>query len=239
MARDKLFTDPASGERAFRFDAAVAQVFDDMALRSIPCYQELQALTVVLARRYAAQNTTIYDLGCSTGTTLHNILAALPDRNLRAIGIDSCAEMLERARAKCARLTTTLDLRCNPIENGNFEPASFITALYTVQFVPTDKRLELLTKIRNALSTDGALLIAEKTAGTTSDEQQLLDDLYYAFKERQGYSREEIERKRAALEGVLIPLTRAENEELLKSAGFRRTVPVLSAYQFVAYLVLP
>jgi tRNA (cmo5U34)-methyltransferase len=37
-----------------------------------------------------------------------------------------------------------------------------------------------------------------------------------------GLTREEIERKRLSLEGVLVPVTARWNEELLKTVGFRQ-----------------
>jgi len=45
-------------------------------------------------------------------------------------------------------------------------------------------------------------------------------ELYYEYKKRHGYSLEEIQRKRMALEGVLVPLTAAWNEEMLRLSGF-------------------
>lgn len=47
-------------------------------------------------------------------------------------------------------------------------------------------------------------------------------DRYYALKSANGYSRDEIERKRYSLEGVLVPVTARWNEELLTGAGFRQ-----------------
>jgi tRNA (cmo5U34)-methyltransferase len=45
-------------------------------------------------------------------------------------------------------------------------------------------------------------------------------DLYYALKERNGYTRDDIDRKRFSLEGVLVPVTARWNEELLYGSGF-------------------
>jgi len=47
-------------------------------------------------------------------------------------------------------------------------------------------------------------------------------DLYYRLKSANGYSQEEIQRKRMSLEGVLVPVTAAWNEELLRQAGFQQ-----------------
>ena len=52
-----------------------------------------------------------------------------------------------------------------------------------------------------------------------SDERYV--SAYYEMKAEHGYSEEDIERKRLALEGVLVPLTASANEQLLRDAGFR------------------
>lgn len=44
--------------------------------------------------------------------------------------------------------------------------------------------------------------------------------LYYNLKASNGYTQEQIERKRLSLEGVLVPVTAKWNEELLRMAGF-------------------
>lgn len=46
-------------------------------------------------------------------------------------------------------------------------------------------------------------------------------ELYYSLKAQNGYSQEQIDRKRLSLEGVLVPVTARWNEELLSTAGFR------------------
>ncbi len=44
---------------------------------------------------------------------------------------------------------------------------------------------------------------------------------YYSMKADNRHSEEEIDRKRLALEGVLVPVTARWNEELMASAGFQ------------------
>jgi tRNA (cmo5U34)-methyltransferase len=46
--------------------------------------------------------------------------------------------------------------------------------------------------------------------------------LYYQLKAQNGYSQDQIERKRLSLEGVLVPMTAGWNEEMLQMSGFRQ-----------------
>lgn len=66
----------------------------------------------------------------------------------------------------------------------------------------------------------GALIFVEKVLGSTADLDGVMVDTYYALKAQNGYSQEQIERKRLSLEGVFVPVTAKWNEELLYSAGF-------------------
>ena len=54
----------------FEFNEGVASIFDDMLLRSIPHYAEIQRMNVELAQRFAQPGSVVVDLGCSLGTTL-------------------------------------------------------------------------------------------------------------------------------------------------------------------------
>jgi tRNA (cmo5U34)-methyltransferase len=65
-----------------------------------------------------------------------------------------------------------------------------------------------------------------------------MNEVYWSDKERNGYTREAIDRKRLSLEGVLVPLTARFNEDLLDMAGFA-TVDVGWAWgPFRAWLAL-
>lgn len=101
--RDRVFGTSVGPIPSFAFNEDVAAVFDDMADRSIPFYREVQRLTVVLAQRYAQKDTNIYDLGCSTGTTmslLKEAISAEGPSNVSIFGVDSSKAMCEKARGK-------------------------------------------------------------------------------------------------------------------------------------------
>ena len=48
-------------------------------------------------------------------------------------------------------------------------------------------------------------------------------DIYYDYKKVQGYSNVEIQKKREALENVLIPYKLKENIKMLNNSGFTKT----------------
>ena len=70
MERDEVFKEHYSKPSDFKFSSKVAGVFDDMVNRSVPYYEEIQRMIAELAADHVAENSKIYDLGCSTGTTM-------------------------------------------------------------------------------------------------------------------------------------------------------------------------
>lgn len=239
--RDRFFRN-ATKVSGFTFNRKVANVFDDMVVRSVPFYLELQRMVGELAAVFYRPGTCVYDLGCSTGTTLLSLMHCIHDQRARFVGLDSSPPMLERARSTMARCRAHRDVTfiVGDLNKPDFSlhRASVITINWTLQFVRPTRRGALLKKICRALVDGGALILCEKILGEPEELNRLYVDLYYDFKRRSGYSELEIARKREALENVLVPCTVAENIDLLRSAGFRRVDPFFRWYNWAGLLAV-
>ena len=241
MSRDRIFETPAARTSDFTFDAEVAEVFDDMLVRSVPLYQEQQRMIRELAEKFWVPGTDVYDLGCSTATTLVNLAGVIP-APARLIGYDSSAPMLEEARRKLAAggVDHRTELRQGDL-NGELATlelrnASVVTLCWTLQFIRPLRRDHLIRWIYDGLVDDGVLIVTEKVLTNDSHMNRFFVDLYYAFKRRNGYSEHEILRKREALENVLIPYRAEENHELFRRNGFEIVEPFFQWYGFTGYL---
>ena len=73
---DKVFNKTIS--KQFEFDEEVASVFDDMLERSVPFYKQMQKLSISFANNFLKENSKVYDLGCSTASTLIELSKATP-----------------------------------------------------------------------------------------------------------------------------------------------------------------
>ena len=76
MTRDRIFATKHGQIQPFSFNREVAEVFDDMLVRSVPLYRENLDRQVDLVRRFYRPGTRIYDLGCShgnLGVKLHGV----------------------------------------------------------------------------------------------------------------------------------------------------------------------
>ena len=234
---DRLFADHWDGP--FRFDERVAEVFDDMVERSVPSYRLQQRLIGDLAQRFWRSGTAIYDLGCATGTTLEVLRSCLgPQAPL--VGIDDSAAMIAKARAKLG--SERVELRCADLSGPDFVmsrcSASFITLCWTLQFLPPERRPDLLRTARQSLVPGGALVLAEKIRHPDDRLEALWVELYESMKRRHGYSDEEIIRKRDALENVLKPDTLDNHHRLLHEAGFTTVDTFFRQTNFAAILAL-
>ena len=237
MSQDQVFKNKMDKVHPFEFNQGVADVFDDMVKRSVPFYEEIHRLTLdIIERRYSGKGF-IFDLGCSTGTTFELISKQFPDREFKFIGVDNSKAMLNKANEKLSPLgLKNLELRNEGMQETNFNNAEIVILNYTLQFLPVEKRLNLLEKIYNSLPTGGVLILSEKIKSPRSEVQELITDLYYDFKRRNGYSELEISQKREALENVLIPLTPKEQVKMLKEAGFEKTEMLFRWYNFASYI---
>jgi tRNA (cmo5U34)-methyltransferase len=236
--KDQLFSEQKKDINDFDFGEKTAEVFDDMLERSIPLYRELQRMMGELAKDFAVSGTNVYDLGCSTGITLHTLCSAI-DKDVEFIGVDYSEAMLERARGNFRQLGVKRnytfahgDLNEGfPIKN-----ASVVVLNLTLQFVRPLHRDMLIRQILSGLVENGCLILVEKVLGNDSLFNRMFIKLYYDMKKRNGYSEIEISQKREALENILIPYRLDENFELLRKNGFQHVDTFFKWYNFCGIL---
>ena len=206
--------DHVLADNTWAFDADVTTVFDDMLARSIPQYDVMRQSVVDLALRY--QPASVVDLGCSRGEMIARLAQSHPD--CQYTGIEISPPMLEAAQGRFAgrdRIDIqSLDLRTSYPSHE----ADVTLSILTLQFTPIEYRQRILRDVYT--HTRKVFILVEKVIGASAQVDADMIALYYALKGANGYSPEQIERKRLSLEGVLVPVTAHWNEELLKIAGF-------------------
>jgi len=238
--RDQIFARPLPKVDDFHFGAETANVFDDMLPRSVPFYPEIQRMTGELVADFAAPGTAIYDLGCSTATTMLHIAKALPPGlDTRFVGIDSSEEMLGIARQKleASAFPWPFELRFADMNQGvEIHQASVVLMVLTLQFIRPLYRESLVRSIHAGLEDNGCVILVEKVLGEDSTFNRLFIKHYYEMKRRSGYSELEIAQKREALENVLVPYRLEENRDLLRKQGFSQVDVFFKWYNFCGIL---
>ncbi|MCH8550965.1 MAG: methyltransferase domain-containing protein [Natronospirillum sp.] len=234
---DGIFASP----RAWTFGGETWRSFDDHIRRSIPFYDQLHELICGLASDLARPGGWIYELGCSTGALAERLSQACPDS--RICGVDAEPTMVAAAQR---RRHDNLEYHCADIRNYPLQPATgqdaspndLVILCYTLQFVPMTDRLPLLQRLCAGLRPGGGLILAEKVIRRDPDFETRCRRVHHAFKRSQGYTQAEIDAKDRSLDGVLVPLSEDDNEQLLRQAGFTSVQPVFENTSFKAWLAL-
>ena len=237
--QDNIFSQPKQPED-FKFGNTVVQVFDDMVTRSVPFYLEIQRMMTEITSDFAVPGTRIYDLGCSTGTTLINLDKVVPD-DVEFIGIDNSEEMLLKCRNnfEANGMKRKYDLLYKDLNRGiEIENASVVVMCLTLQFIRPLYREKLVEEIHRQLNDNGCFILIEKVLGEDSLFNRQFIKYYYDFKRRNHYNDMEIAQKREALENVLIPYKLMENRELLLNKGFRYVETFFKWYNFCGMIAV-
>ncbi|WP_418180984.1 carboxy-S-adenosyl-L-methionine synthase CmoA [Aliarcobacter lanthieri] len=232
---DKVFNKTIS--KQFEFDEEVASVFDDMLDRSVPFYKQMQKLSISFANNFLEENSKVYDLGCSTASTLIE-LSKSSQYNLNLVGIDNSKAMLERASKKSKAFGVEIEFLNADIFDVDLKDAKVILSNYTLQFIRPLNREKLVKKIYDSLEDGGVFIFSEKLVSQNNFLNKQFIDEYYSFKKTQGYSEFEISQKREALENVLIPYTEDENKKMIRDAGFKHCETVFKWVNFALFIAI-
>ncbi len=240
MGKDEVFKDTIEKASDFKFGANVANVFDDMVNRSVPYYGEIQRMVAELAAEHARVGSDVYDLGCSTGTTMIG-MNTMVDQDVRFIGVDDSQEMLDKCKSKLMELgfSRNYELRCEDLNQGvNVSNASVAILCLTLQFVRPIYREQLVRSIYEGLNPGGVLILVEKILAEDSLFNRDFIEYYYNYKRRNNYSEMEISQKREALENVLVPYKLSENITMLRDRGFSHCEVFFKWYNFAGIIAI-
>ena len=242
---DRIYATRQAQVSDFAFNEDVVRVFPDMIKRSVPGYPTIVENLGVLAAQFAQPGSALYDLGCSLGAVTQAMRRHVKSEGCRVIGVDNSAAMVARcheylhAQDSMFQELLPYELIEGDILALDFQPASVVALNFTLQFIEPERRLELLTRIRQSLLPGGALILSEKLRFEDEAEQALLTDLHIAFKRANGYSELEIAQKRSALENVMKPDSLQQHRERLLAAGFRQVTPWFQCLNFASLMALP
>ena len=234
-----------SGAR-WEFDQTVTDVFEDMLERSIPQYRVMRAAVTDLAADIIAgdlgtkaegHGAVIVDIGCSRGDAMAPLVERFPKASF--LGLEISEPMLETARSRFSGMSN-VRIEAWDLRKGlpAYRTATVVLSVLTLMFVPIEHRLRLLRRLADMIMPGGALIIVEKILGASAKIDEVMVDRYYAMKAANGYSAEEIERKRMALEGVLVPMAADWNEDMLRRAGFEEIDAFWRWFNFMGWIAL-
>lgn len=237
-----MIKDDIIAKEKWEFDNDVTDCFDDMLTRSIPQYEVMRQSVTNLGMKILEKNKTksILDMGCSNGLSLEPYAHKF-GAHARYKGIDVSEPMLEEAKKRFQGFIKVnlmdidyMDLRTD-FPNDIY---SLIQSILTIQFTPIEYRQMIIQRVYDNLCNGGAFIMVEKVLGNTNELNEIMIGEYLKMKKQNGYTNEQIERKKLSLEGVLVPVTSNWNMDLLKQAGFKKIDVFWRWMNFEGYIAI-
>lgn len=211
----------------FSFDTI--QDFESHIEKSIPGYKQLNDFIISISA-YFINNSTIIDLGCSTGYLLDKLSRQYPNNTF--IGLDISDNLFEQAN-----VSDKVSLRkCNIVQD-DFPNADLITCIFVLQFLPISERLTLLKKVYNKLPIGGAFIVAEKIYQDSGKAQDIFNFSHYDYKQK-SFSEYEIFAKQKDLRLIMKPLYDSENVNIIKQAGFSDVISFWQNLSFKCWICI-
>lgn len=192
----------------FQFDDEVAGVFDNMAPRSIPMYNEVHRLHVSMFSHLLRPGAVVADVGSSTGHLFRNIEkqvgAVLAQTGITGYAVDLSDAMMSRLTKQFPSVTPVVgdmtDMQDLP------QQADLAFCFYTLQFITPARKLMALDWLVRNTKVGGVLVLGQKDAIPDEPLRDLFDEEYYQFRRDNGYSQAEIDAKTAALKNSMWPI---------------------------------
>lgn len=199
--------------------ARFADGFDDHISKSIRGYSDLLDDCVGISQYFVEDRSCVVDIGCSSGNLLGKLVGHNREHAPRAtfIGLDIEESFSPQWKALEA-LAVQIQV-CDVRDYAFPDNCSFVTSIFSLQFIPSRDRLAVMKKIHEALRPGGALFIAEKILLQDSKIAEIVRSIYFEFKSRH-FSESEILAKEQSLRHQLKPWTETKLLQALESSGF-------------------
>jgi tRNA (cmo5U34)-methyltransferase len=223
---------------SWEFDAGVVPTFDDHIAKSVLLYAETRQICAELSDWFLGDGGWVYDLGCSTGTLIRDLMERHPKKDVHYVGVDNSEAMLARARQVVGD-SDRVQLLNENFERLQIDPRTrLVYSLYSLQFVSPADRYQLVKQIADRLSPRAGFILVEKVIDNSPVIADIYHDLHWNHKTDAGFSAAEIWGKSQAIRGVMVPFTEAENIAMLRDAGFREVSVFVKGGNFAGILAI-
>ncbi len=237
--KNKLGSSISSIEGTWKFDNNVAKVFDKHVNQSIPHYHEIQNYIASLSEWFMKDNTTIHDLGCSTGETIKKIINLNVTNNYKIIGYDTSRKMLDLAKKKLSNKKKNIQFKCvDVLKIKKFGKSNLFISILLFPFLNYNERKKIFKKIYNSLETGGAFICVEKIRSNSSDFEDIFNQIYFDFKLKKNLTEKEILKKAKSLRSSMNLYTEKKTLQLVKESKFKNCEVFFKCFNFLGYIAI-
>ena len=218
--------------------------FDEHINKSIRGYSDLLQDTISLSRYFVENDTTVLDIGCSTGKLTEAMLKHNLDHctTTKWVGVeiaDGFKKDLIKRQAKLVKEGHNVEFK-HPIDIIKYRDwggTSLVTSIFTLQFMSKKDRMEVLRNIYSGLNEGGAFIFAEKTMCESALVQDMITFNYYDYK-RMSFNTDDIMDKERTLRHMMKPFTWKQIEHMVSYAGFSTIQPFWRNHAFVGAIAI-
>lgn len=206
--------------------------FDEHINKSIISYNNLVDMIITVSGFFIQDNTTVYDLGCSTGKILRKIKKASHANNVSYIGIDNETAFSSYWEEK------DIEFKIEDVRKLKFDSdVSLAVSTFTLQFLPTVDRVKLLKNIYDSLIPNGALILCEKTYSNDSMLQEVFTFANYDYKAK-FFRYDDIMFKEKELRASMNIRSWDAILQEVEKIGFKKYEVFWKAYNFVGVILV-
>jgi len=205
--------------KVWKFDATIAEVYDDHVNAHIPNYHRVISKTLDICNELCEIDDSIIDVGCANGATLTKLYEA-GFRNLH--GVDSSAAMIDICDSNIASIIHSSTLPTNKYKA--------IILNWVLHF--NSNKVEYLQDVYDNLIDGGFAIVTDKVS-----EDPLMIDFYHRDKLRQGLSKEQVEQKQKQLTNVMTIHSAEWYQHAFDTIGFSKVHLIDADWCFASYLI--
>lgn len=212
---------------------AIASYAED-AMRKVPGLSDLHRMTMMLLAEHAPTVADILIVGAGGGMETKALAEAQP--RWRITGVDPSAAMLDLARHAVTPFSDRISLLEGTVEQAPAGPFDGATCLLTLHHLDRNERLLTLREIHRRLKPGARIVIAGHSAPEADPARWMTCSV--AFGDRGG-----LDWAKAAGTGKMMAerlhlLTPAEEEQLLRDAGFLDVALFYAAFSFRGWVAI-
>lgn len=218
------------GIKSFSF--STIEDFDEHIRNSIPDYDNLIETIIKISDFFISSDTYVYDIGASTGSFLFELKDKVELPNVYFVGIENEPNFYKHHN----------DFEIEWVHEDvtkyqGWTDASFITSIFTIQFIEPHKRLPLLQKIFDCMTPGSGFVFAEKIYSESSKIQDMNTFLYYDWKQK-NFSTDEILKKERNLRTLMKLRTKKEIESEMLDIGWKSCETFWQQHNFVGWMAI-
>ena len=218
--------------------------FDEHINWSIRGYSDLLNDVISFSRYFVEDDTTVVDIGCSTGKLTQSLMEynheIAPTANY--VGVEIAEGFFSDLDKRIGQIQkkvspALVEFVYDDVRNYEFNNCSLVTSIFTLQFMSKKDRARVIQDIYDGLNPGGGFIFAEKIDCENARLQDMMTFNYYDFKGNK-FKYNDIMTKEKTLRHMLKPNTWQEIEDMVLGAGFKTVEQSWRNFNFVGAIAI-